>query len=58
VEVFCEHGNGPSGTVKCWRNSCVDERLATCQEGLSSMELVIMKVTKLYYKSLGVLESK
>jgi hypothetical protein len=35
VQGCCEHGNEPSGSIKCWT-----ERLAAFQEGLSSMELV------------------
>jgi hypothetical protein len=35
VEGSCEHGNEPSGSIKCWE-------LAAPQEGLSSMELVYL----------------
>jgi hypothetical protein len=35
VEGSCEHGNEPSGSIKCWE---VLEQLATPQEGLSSIE--------------------
>jgi hypothetical protein len=37
VEGTCEHGNGPSGSIKC----CEAAQLAASQEGLSSMKLVI-----------------
>jgi hypothetical protein len=39
VEGPCEHGNEPSGYIKCWEPG-VAEQLAVSQEGLSSMELV------------------
>jgi hypothetical protein len=38
MEGSCELGNEPSGSIKCW-----DAQLVACQEGLSSMELVITK---------------
>jgi hypothetical protein len=37
VEGSCEHGNEPSGSIKCWVISCVAAQLPACQEGLSSM---------------------
>jgi hypothetical protein len=38
VEGSCEHGNDPSGSIKCWE---IFEymRLAASQEGLSPMDL-------------------
>jgi hypothetical protein len=42
VEGSCECGNKPSGSVKCWGNSWVVAQLATSQEGLISMHLVIL----------------
>jgi hypothetical protein len=35
VAGFCEHGNEPSGSIKCW----VAEQLLASQEGLSSVGL-------------------
>jgi hypothetical protein len=40
VEGSCEHGNEPSGSIKCWGNSLVAAQLVASQEGLNSMELV------------------
>jgi hypothetical protein len=36
VEGSCEHGNEPSGSIKCWKflSSC---KIGASQEGLSSM---------------------
>jgi hypothetical protein len=39
VEGSCEHGNEPSGSIKCWGNSCVAAQLAASQKELGSMEL-------------------
>jgi hypothetical protein len=39
VEGPCEHGNKPSGSIKCWEILGAVQ-LAVSQEGLSSMELV------------------
>jgi hypothetical protein len=39
VEGPCEHGNEPSGSIKCRGNSSVAAQLTASQEGLSSMEL-------------------
>jgi hypothetical protein len=36
VEGSCEHGNEPSGSIKCW-----EPKLAASQQGLSSVKLVI-----------------
>jgi hypothetical protein len=36
----CEHGNGPSGSIKCREIIVVAAQLADSQERLSSMELV------------------
>jgi hypothetical protein len=41
VASFCEHGNEPSGFIKCWEILEQPAQLAASQEGLSSMELVI-----------------
>jgi hypothetical protein len=40
VEGPCEHGNEPSGSIKCWEIPKYLPKLAASQEGLSSMELV------------------
>jgi hypothetical protein len=42
VEGSCEHGNEPSGSMKCWET--LSELVVASQEGLSSMELVQMAV--------------
>jgi hypothetical protein len=39
VEGFCEHGNEPSGSIKCWE---APVQLGASQEGLSSMKLCII----------------
>jgi hypothetical protein len=40
VESSCEHGNEPSGSIKCWKflSSCT---IGGSQEGLNSTKLVI-----------------
>jgi hypothetical protein len=40
VEASYEHGNEPSGSIKCWEIILVAAQLAASQEGLGSMELV------------------
>jgi hypothetical protein len=37
VEGSCEHGNEPSGFIKCWEVLELAAQLAASQEGLSSM---------------------
>jgi hypothetical protein len=36
----CEHGNEPSGSIKCWEVLEFTVRLAASQEGFISMELL------------------
>jgi hypothetical protein len=40
VEGPCEHGNEPSGSIKCWEILEWLRKLVASQEGLNSMELV------------------
>jgi hypothetical protein len=42
LEGSCEHGNELSVSKKILGSSWVDERLAASQEGLSSMELIML----------------
>jgi hypothetical protein len=37
-EGSCEHGNEPSGSIKCWEK--VAAQLVASKKGLSSMKLV------------------
>jgi hypothetical protein len=37
VEGSSEHGNEPSGSIKCWEALVIAAQLAASQEGLSSM---------------------
>jgi hypothetical protein len=45
VAKSCGHGNEVSGSVIVGKNSSVAERMASSQEGLSSMELDSSLVT-------------
>jgi hypothetical protein len=40
VEGCCEHGNEPSGSIKCFGNSLLAVQLTASLEGLGSVELV------------------
>jgi hypothetical protein len=39
-EGSCEHGNEPSGSIKCLEISLLEQQLVASQERLCSMELV------------------
>jgi hypothetical protein len=41
VKCACEHGDEPSCSIKRWKVLGVAAQLATSQEGLSSMKLVM-----------------
>jgi hypothetical protein len=51
-EGSCEHGNEPSGSIKCWEILRVAPQLAASQEGLSCMELIGKIILKLYINGL------
>jgi hypothetical protein len=40
VEGSCEHGNEPSGSIKCWEVLRVAAQLVASQEGLNTMKSV------------------
>jgi hypothetical protein len=44
VADACEHGNEPSGSIKCWKESRVTEQVVISHERLNSMELVRLLV--------------
>jgi hypothetical protein len=54
-EGSCEHGNEPSGSVKCWEVLEHLLQLAASQEELSSMELVSVRINVLGPMWLGYL---
>jgi hypothetical protein len=41
VDVPCEHGNEPWGSIKPWEVLGVAEQLLSSQEGLNSMKLEV-----------------
>jgi hypothetical protein len=49
VAGSCEHGNGPSGSIKCGEFIDYLSVLLASQEGLCSMELVSYLATQIEY---------
>jgi hypothetical protein len=46
MEGCCEHGNEPSGSIKCWKILQTTEQLWASPEGLKSTELVSQSVSQ------------
>jgi hypothetical protein len=44
VEVFCEHGNEPSGSIKCW-----EEKTYTCKKKKRKTVLTIIIIIIIIY---------